>query len=158
MAATDHVAREPVRVVLLGTGQMGTAAARILQTKSGLELAGVVARRTDHVGEDAGDVLGLGRHTGVMVGNDLPTVLAQAQPDVVLQMTCSRVADAEPEIATCIEHGAHVVSIAEEVAFVAAGSPERAPGPSTPLPAPTTSRSSAPASTRASCSTCSSSR
>lgn len=106
---------------------MGTAAARIVQTKAGLELVGVVARRIDHVGEDAGDVLGLGRRTGIRVGHDLDAVLAQTRPDVVLQMTCSRVADAEPEIVCCVRHRAHVVSIAEEMAFVAAGSPDRAP-------------------------------
>lgn len=127
MAATGRAAGDPVRVVLLGTGQMGAAAARILHTKPGMDLVGVVARRPDHVGEDAGDVLGLGAPVGVVVEHDLAAALASARADVVLQMTCSRVAEAEPELVTCVEHGCNVISIAEELAFVAAGSPERAP-------------------------------
>lgn len=116
----------PVRVVLLGTGQMGTAVARIMSTKVGLELVGVVAHRDERRDLDAGEVLGLDRHLGVVVATDLGTVLAAARPEVVVQATCSRVADAWDDLVTCIEHGAHVVSIAEELAEPSAGSPERA--------------------------------
>lgn len=115
-----------VRVLLLGTGQMGSAAARILGTKRGIELVGAVARRPDRAGRDAGSVLGLPAPLGFAVTNDLAATLAATSPDVVLQTTCSRVAEAEAELVTCIEAGAHVVSIAEELAYPRAGSPETA--------------------------------
>jgi 4-hydroxy-tetrahydrodipicolinate reductase len=126
MTRKRGLAEDAVRVVLLGTGQMGTAAARILCTKQGLELVGVVARRPDRAGRDAGEVLGLPAPLGVAVTNDLAATLIATHPDVVLQTTCSRVAQAEPELVTCIEAGANVVSIAEELAYPWAGSPAAA--------------------------------
>jgi 4-hydroxy-tetrahydrodipicolinate reductase len=119
-------AEDAVRVVLLGTGQMGTAAARILCTKQGFDLVGVVAHRPDRAGKDAGEVLGLPAPLGVAVTNDLAATLAATEPHVVLQTTCSRVVEAEVELVTCMEAGADVVSIAEELAYAWAGSPEAA--------------------------------
>jgi 4-hydroxy-tetrahydrodipicolinate reductase len=119
-------AGDPVRVVLLGTGQMGTAVARILSAKAGLEIVGVIAHRVERSGVDAGELLGLGRRLGVAVSTDLHAVLRAGRADVVVQATCSRVADAWEDLVTCIEHGVDVVSIAEELAEPSAGSPERA--------------------------------
>lgn len=126
MTSKRSPAEGAVRVVLLGTGQMGTAAARILCTKQGLDLVGVVARRPDRAGRDAGEVLGLPAPLGVAVTSDLATTLAATRPDVVLQTTCSRVAEAEAELVACIEAGTNVVSIAEELAYPWAGSPDAA--------------------------------
>ncbi len=51
--------RDPVRVLLLGTGRMGCAIARLLLERPGLELVGVYARRAERAGRDVGSVLGL---------------------------------------------------------------------------------------------------
>jgi 4-hydroxy-tetrahydrodipicolinate reductase len=120
------LAGDLVRVVLLGTGQMGTAVARILSAKAGFEIVGVIAHRAERSGVDAGELLGLDRPLGVRVSTDLRAVLAAVRADVVVQATCSRVSDAWDDLVACIEHGANVVSIAEELAEPSAGSPERA--------------------------------
>lgn len=112
-----------IRVVVLGTGQMGSGIARLLLAKSGLELVGVYARRKQRRGLDLGPLIGLNKEIGISVSNDLETILEQTQPHIAIQATCSRVADAEGEITTLIRNGVHVISIAEEMAFPAACSP-----------------------------------
>jgi 4-hydroxy-tetrahydrodipicolinate reductase len=110
----------PVRVVVLGTGQMGSGMLRLVGERPGLALAGVFGRRRERAGADAGTAAGLPAPLGVAIEADLPALLERARPDVALQATCSRLPDALPEIEACVERGVHVVSIAEELAFPAA--------------------------------------
>ena len=112
-----------IRIVVLGTGQMGSGIARLLLEKPGLELVGVYARRKERSGLDLGPLIGLDKELGISVSNDLETTLEQTQPHIAIQATCSRVADAMEEMTTLIRHGVHVISIAEEMAFPAACSP-----------------------------------
>ncbi len=123
MTATTRSGAGPIRVVVLGTGQMGSAVVRLLRGKPGVELTGVVARRHGRAGLDVGEALGLDSPIGLTVSGDLPAVLAVARPDVVIQTTCSLRREAEPELRACIEAGADVISIAEELAWPAAGDP-----------------------------------
>lgn len=113
----------PVRVAVLGTGQMGRLIGRILLTKPGLELVGVMARRPDRVGRDAGEVLELDRALDVPISATVDDVIAR-EPDLVVQATCSRLTEAEAEIVPCLEAGIDVISIAEEMAWPWASSPE----------------------------------
>ena len=43
-----------IRVVVLGTGQMGSGIARLVLSKLGLELVGAYARRVERGGKDLG--------------------------------------------------------------------------------------------------------
>ena len=113
-----------IRVVVLGTGQMGSGIARLLFEKPGLELVGVYARRKERSGLELGPLIGLEKALGITVSNDLATTLEQTQPHIAIQATCSRVVDAVGEITTLIRHGVHVISIAEEMAFPAICSAE----------------------------------
>ncbi len=115
--------RDPVGVLLLGTGRMGSAIARLLLERPGLELVGVYARRAERAGSDVGSVLGLGRSLGLEVRPDLAALVDEARPEVAIQATCSRLQEAEPELAACLERGVDTITIAEEVAWPAAYSP-----------------------------------
>ena len=42
--------RDPIRVLVLGTGQMGSGIARLVLQKAGLELVGAYGRRVHRVG------------------------------------------------------------------------------------------------------------
>lgn len=112
-----------IRIVVLGTGQMGSGIARLLLEKPGLQLVGVYARRKQRSGLDLGPLIGLDKDLGISVSNDLETMLEQTRPHIAIQATCSRLADAEAEITALVRHGVHVISIAEEMAFPAASSP-----------------------------------
>lgn len=137
-----------IKIVVLGTGQMGTGIIRLLRQKPGLQLVGVYARRAGRAGLDVGTVLGQQQTIGLQVTGDLPSLLHQTRPHVAIQATCSRVAQAMDEITTLLRHGVNVISIAEEMPIP----PMRRHTtliPSTPLPWPMALRSSAPALTRA---------
>ncbi|MCB1985498.1 MAG: NADP-binding protein [Burkholderiales bacterium] len=112
-----------IRVLVLGTGQMGSGIARLLLEKPGIELAGVYARRKERSGLDLGPLIGLDIAVGIVISNDLDATLEKIRPDIAIQATCSRVADAAGELSTLIRHGVHVISIAEEMAYPAASSP-----------------------------------
>jgi hypothetical protein len=48
-----------VKVVVLGTGQMGSGMIKLLLHKHGVELVGVYGRRASRVGMDVGNSIGL---------------------------------------------------------------------------------------------------
>jgi 4-hydroxy-tetrahydrodipicolinate reductase len=116
--------RDLIRVVILGTGQMGSAIARLVLDKGGLALAGAYARRPERTGADIGSAIGLDRELGVPIERDLSALIARTRPHVAIQATCSTLRDARGEIEVLLSHGVHVVSIAEEMAFPAAASAE----------------------------------
>ncbi len=117
---------ESVRVVVLGTGRMGSAIAELLLEKPGLELAGAFGRRRERAGTDLGPALGRAAPLGLGIEADLETLIAHARPAVAIQATCSRLNDAGGEIRTCLARGVHVISIAEEMAWPAATAPDTA--------------------------------
>jgi 4-hydroxy-tetrahydrodipicolinate reductase len=117
---------DSIRVLVLGTGQMGSGIARLVIQKQGLELVGVYARRKQRAGLDVGQVIGLSRNLGIPVSHDLDAVVQRVQPHVAIQATCSRFEDAREEILILVRQGIHVISIAEEMAFPDCRSPEKA--------------------------------
>ena len=115
-----------IRVLVLGTGQMGSGIARLILRKSGLQLVGACARRTERDGMDLGLAIGLDRALGIPVKTDLAGLIEQAQPHVAIQATSSTLEDAWEELNTLIEYGVNVITIAEEMAYPAAKSPSKA--------------------------------
>lgn len=116
--------RDPLRVLLLGTGHMGCGIARLVLEKPGLELVGAFARRPSRHGLDLAGLIGLDAPLGLPVRGELAELVEECRPDVAIQATCSRLDDAEAEIATCLQRGVDTVSIAEELAWPAAYSPQ----------------------------------
>jgi 4-hydroxy-tetrahydrodipicolinate reductase len=108
---------DSIRVMVLGTGQMGAGIARLVLHKQGLKLSGVYGRRKQREGMDVGRVIGLDRDLGIHVDTNLEEVLHRIRPHVAIQATCSTIADSLGEISTLLRHGVHVISIAEEMAF-----------------------------------------
>ncbi len=116
--------RDPVKVLVLGTGQMGSGIVRLLGRKRGLALVGVHGRRTDRAGLDVGTAIGLESPLGLPIRSDLERLCDEVRPDVAIQATCSRAADAESELAVLLERGVNAITIAEEMAWPAAQSPD----------------------------------
>lgn len=115
---------DPIRLLVLGTGQMGSGIARLALKKPGLKLVGAYARRKDRADMDLGPLIGLDHDLGIAIINDVEEAIAVSSPDVAIQATCSTLADARAEITTLLENGIHVISIAEEMAFPACVSSE----------------------------------
>jgi hypothetical protein len=117
---------EAVKVVVLGTGQMGIGIIKLLLQKPGVELVGVYGRRAQRRGLDIGQAIGLERDIGMQISHDLPQLLAHTQPHVAIQATCSAAMEAMADITILLHHGVHVISIAEEMAYPASQFPSLA--------------------------------
>jgi 4-hydroxy-tetrahydrodipicolinate reductase len=114
--------RNHIRVLILSTGQMGASIARLVLQKQGLELVGAYGRRAERAGTDLGPAVGLERDLGLSISNNLAGTIERSRPDIAIQATCSRLADAVDEIVALVRRGVSVISIAEEMAYPAGGS------------------------------------
>jgi 4-hydroxy-tetrahydrodipicolinate reductase len=112
-----------IRILLLGTGQMGSGIGRLLLEKPGLDLVGAYARRKQRQGMDLGHAIGHRQELNIPVSGDLPAIINETQPHVAIQATCSTLDDAKNEITTLVRHNVNVISIAEEMAYPACSSP-----------------------------------
>ena len=112
-----------IRVLILGTGRMGSEMARSVLDTPGLELAGAYGKRRERAGTDLGRAIGLDRDLGIAIDADLRKAVKRTRPHIALQATCSGLDDAWPEVAILLREGVSVVSIAEEMAYPACHSP-----------------------------------
>jgi hypothetical protein len=115
--------RNPIKVLLLGTGHMGAGIARLILNKPGLELVGAYGRRVHRAGLDIGEAIGLDRTLGIPISVDLERVISETRPEIAIQATCSTAMDALSEISTSLGHGVNVITIAEEMAYPKSRSP-----------------------------------
>lgn len=115
-----------IRVAMWGFGAMGSGMVRLMLEKSGIEVVGVIDQRPELVGKDVGDVLELGKKTGIVITDKPETVLSKDKVDVCLQAIHSFTKIVFPSLKTIIESGVNVISIAEEMSSPAAQEPELA--------------------------------
>jgi hypothetical protein len=104
-----------VRVIQYGLGPIGSAVARHIVERDGLELVGAVDIAPDKVGKDAGEVIGLEKPLGFPVVKKLAEVEADAQ--VAVHTTSSYFDLFEGQVVELLQAGFDVVSTAEELSF-----------------------------------------
>jgi len=115
---------ERIRVIQYGLGPIGSAAARHVAERTGLELVGGVDIDASKVGKDVGEVIGVDRPLGFVVAKNLAQVLAQTRADVVLHTSNSYFDQFKPQIVEILEAGLDIVSTAEELSFPWLAHPE----------------------------------
>lgn len=103
---------QPITVAQYGIGPIGAEIARLLFTKPWIQVVGAVDIDPEKIGKDLGEVIGLGRQTGVLVTPEL-----QGKPDVVCHSTGSRLREVAGQLSSLLERGCHVVSTCEELSF-----------------------------------------
>jgi hypothetical protein len=108
-----------IRVIQYGLGPIGSAVARHVVERPGLDLVGGVDIDPQKEGCDLGETIGLGRHLGFPVVGDLAAALAARQhgADVVMHTTNSYFDQFEGQIIEILEAGLDIVSTAEELSF-----------------------------------------
>ncbi len=106
-----------IRVIQYGLGPIGSAMARQVVAREGLELIGGVDIDPAKIGQDAGQIIGLNRSLGFPVSEKLEQVLERMDADVVLHTTSSYFEMFKPQIINILEAGLDVVSTAEELSF-----------------------------------------
>jgi hypothetical protein len=115
-----------IRVIQYGLGPIGSAVARHVTERAGLELVGGVDIDPAKVGQDVGQVIGLGRALGFPVSDKLDQALARADADVALHTTSSYFDLFKGQIVEILDAGLDVVSTAEELSFPWLAHPQEA--------------------------------
>ncbi len=121
--STARAQSAATRVVMYGIGAMGSLIVRMLVEK-GAEVVGAVARSEAKIGRDIGQVAGLRHELGVTVDSDIDDVLARTRPDVVVMTIASYMEEMEKPTLRCLEAGANVLSLSEELLYSRNTSPE----------------------------------
>jgi 4-hydroxy-tetrahydrodipicolinate reductase len=115
-----------IRVIQYGLGPIGSAIARHIVERAGLELVGGVDIDPNKVGRDAGEVIGLDRSLGFVVAGNLAQALERTPADVVMHTTSSYFDLFKGQVTEILEAGLDIVSTAEELAFPWLSHPEDA--------------------------------
>lgn len=105
----------PLRVVSFGLGPIGLAAARLALQKKTVQLVGAIDVDPAKIGKDLGDLLELGRKTGVVVRGDAEAALQQLKPDAMLHCTSSFLPVVKDQLLLAARCGVDVVSSTEEL-------------------------------------------
>ena len=108
---------EKIRVIQYGLGPIGSAVARHVTERPGLELVGGVDIDPAKFGRDVGDVIGLGRPLGFMVSSRLSDLLSRTRADAAIHTTSSYFDLFKGQIVEILAAGLDVVTTAEELSF-----------------------------------------
>jgi hypothetical protein len=117
---------DKTRVIEYGLGSIGSAVARLVVERPGLQLVGGVDIDPAKVDKDVGQVIGLGRPLGFTVAEKLAQALAKTEADLVVHTTSSYFGLFKPQILEILEAGLGVVSTSEELSFPWLAHPEEA--------------------------------
>jgi 4-hydroxy-tetrahydrodipicolinate reductase len=117
---------DEIRIIQYGLGPIGSAVARHVVERAGLELVGAVDIDPAKVGQDAGEAIGLDRRLGFGVAKNLRGVLVRTEADSVIHTTSSYFDLFRDQIVEILEAGLDVVSTAEELSFPWLAHPEEA--------------------------------
>ena len=108
---------DSIRVIEYGLGPIGSAVARHVVERPGLELVGGVDIDPAKLGLDIGQAIGLDNPLGFVVAQTLAQALAQTEAEVVIHTTSSYFDLFKGQIVEILEAGFDVVSTAEELSF-----------------------------------------
>src|SRR6201991_1483622 len=98
------------RVVVWGTGNMGSTAIRSALAFPGLGLSGIITSSESKEGMDAAEFVGLDSPTGVVATTDVDAVLAECDAVAYMASGDIRPEEAVNDIERCLRAGAHVVT------------------------------------------------
>jgi hypothetical protein len=115
-----------IRIIQYGLGPIGSAVARHVVERPGLDLVGGVDIDPAKSGKDMGEVIGLGQPLGFGVVRKLEGVLARTEADVVIHTTSSYFDLFKDQIIEILGAGLDVVSTAEELSFPWLAHPDEA--------------------------------
>jgi hypothetical protein len=98
------------RVVVWGTGNMGSTAIRSALAFPGLALSGIITSSESKKGMDAAEFVGIDSPTGVVATTDVDAVLADCDAVAYMASGDIRPEEAVNDIERCLRAGRHVVT------------------------------------------------
>lgn len=111
------MSEKKIRALILGaTGVVGTQAIQLL-TEKGVEVVAALGR-SRHLGEDAGEVAGIGR-LGVTIESiqNLEAVIERTKPNIAIDATDPYLKNIAPYLFTCAKHGVNVITLSIEAYY-----------------------------------------
>ena len=115
-----------IRIIQYGLGPIGSAVARHVVERAGLELVGAIDIDPARLGQDAGQAIGLDHPLGFGVAKNLRGVLARTEADLVIHTISSYFELFKDQVVEILEAGLDIVSTAEELSFPWLAHPEEA--------------------------------
>jgi 2,4-diaminopentanoate dehydrogenase len=108
-----------IRVALIGLGPIGAAVAKQLAARKGFQIVAAIDIDPGKVGEDAGDIVELGRKLRVKVTDDIGKTLRATKPDVAVLCTSSSLKAVLPQFEEVLKRRVPIVTTTEEAAYPA---------------------------------------
>jgi 2,4-diaminopentanoate dehydrogenase len=106
-----------IRVMFMGLGPIGCGAVKLVAERKGFKIVAAVDLDPAKVGQDVGDVAGVGRKLRVKVTSDLKATIKAAKPDVVAHCTVSSIQAAVPQFEALLSARVPIVSSTEELSY-----------------------------------------
>ena len=106
---------ENIKVIIWGLGAMGASIAKMILTKKGIEIVGIIDKDPSNLGKDLGEVINT-ENLGIFVGDDAETLMKETKADIVILAINSFVKTVYPAIKIIVESGKNCITIAEEMA------------------------------------------
>lgn len=111
------MAEKKIRVIHYGLGPIGLETAKLVLSKSNLEIVGAVDISKDIVGQDLGRILDLRKDLEIIVTDDADKLFSTANAHVVIHTAGSRINTIFSHLEGIVNAGINVVSSAEELSF-----------------------------------------
>ncbi len=107
----------PTRVMVVGLGPIGAGVARQLAARKNFKVVSAVDIDPAKAGRDLGEVVGLGRKTGVKVASDAAAAVRKTKPQVAVLCTSSALKKVWPQLEAVVKLKVPIVSTTEELAY-----------------------------------------
>ena len=107
----------PTKVMIMGLGPIGAGVTRQLAARKNFKIVSAVDIDPAKAGKDVGDVVGLGKKTGVKVGTDAVAAIKKTKPQVAVLCTSSALKAVWPQIETVLKLKVPIVSTTEELSY-----------------------------------------
>src|SRR6476469_4752879 len=99
-----------IKVLHVGLGPIGAGVVRQVATRKGFVIVGAVDIDPAKVGQDLGDVCGVGRKLRVKVTDDIARTIKATRPDVAVLCTSSSLKKVVPEFEAVLKLKVPIVS------------------------------------------------
>jgi hypothetical protein len=107
----------PTRVMVVGLGPIGAGVARQLAARRNFKVVSAVDIDPAKAGHDLGEVVGLGRRTGIRVAADAAAAVRKTKPQVAVLCTSSALKKVRPQLEAVLKLKVPIVSTTEELAY-----------------------------------------
>lgn len=106
-----------IRVALYGVGAVGALIAKHLLEKQGIDIVAAIDIDPQKLNKDLGEVLQLGKETGITITDNVEETLEETRPDIVVHATSSYLRQTFSQIGALVKLNVNVVSTCEELSY-----------------------------------------